>query len=180
MSLNELSRRMETLVEQILPFAPVEEADSNVEFQQDGESKKEGAPKVERGGRSQPVAVTGQVRHVPHQSSVWAETGDFVPSYDRLGQFYRKYNKILLDNIAIQKEKERLALENAQLEDLIAQYLEGLQVSDHVLSGENPLFVVNGRGGLNHDPPVRRIKPTIQDAVQIRNTAARQFLPVNK
>lgn len=30
------------------------------------------------------------------------------------------------------------------------------------------------RANLNHDPPVRRMKPVIQDAVQIRNTVARQ------
>lgn len=59
--------------------------------------------------------------------------------------FYRKYNKILLDNVAISKEKERLLLENAQLQDLIQQYIAGTQLSQNTLAEDNPLFVVNGR-----------------------------------
>ncbi|KAJ1401596.1 hypothetical protein B484DRAFT_405674, partial [Ochromonadaceae sp. CCMP2298] len=92
----------------------------------------------------------------------------------RLTNFYRRYNKILLDNVAISKEKERLGLENAQLTDLIQQYVQGTQLSDDVLAEDNPLFVVNGRANLNFDPPVRRARPVVQDAGQISNTAARQ------
>ena len=127
--------------------------------------------------------------------------------------------------MAISKEKERLLLENAQLQDLIQQvsfiaksckhickiftvintphragvlvfelqYISGTQLTQDTLSEDNPLFVVNGRWGLlicinnirneyayihranlNFDPPVRKIKPVIQDAIQIQNTAARQ------
>jgi hypothetical protein len=73
----------------------------------------------------------------------------------------------LLDNVAISKEKERLLLENAQLQDLIqqvetiilfiltmelmcisvscVQYISGTQLNQDTLSDDNPLFVVNGR-----------------------------------
>lgn len=66
-------------------------------------------------------------------------------SGNRLANFYRKFNKILLDNIAISKEKERLLLENAQLQDLIQQYISGTQLTQDTLAEDNPLFVVNGR-----------------------------------
>jgi hypothetical protein len=85
--------------------------------------------------------------------------------------FHRKYNKALLDTMAIDKEKQRLTEENAQLQDLITQFINGTRVSDAILSDDNPLFVVNGRANLNHNPPVRAIRPTIQDAATIQNTA---------
>jgi hypothetical protein len=189
LSLNDLSRRMETLLEQILPFAPVDEADPTALKDADQASQpaaRSESASPQRGEKvpknAHPPAAAGQVKHVAHQSSVWTHgaESDFVPSYDRLGNFYHKYNKILLDNVAINKEKERLAMENAQLQDLIQQYTEGLQINNDILSHDNPLLVINGRANLNHDPPVRKMKPTIQDAVQISATNTRQFQVTHK
>ena len=81
----------------------------------------------------------------------------------------------------------------------LLQYISGTQLTQDTLSEDNPLFVVNGRwdceireylnilllifvsnailkyrANLNFDPPVRKIKPVIQDAIQIQNTVARQ------
>lgn len=168
LSLNELSRKMETLVEQILPFAPIEEPNPDVVYKDqeqsqshsqslsqssahksDDRSNSPGKAHADKAAArtGNASAMTGQTKHVPHQSSVWTDAPEpeFVPSYDRLSNFYRKYNKILLDNVAINKEKERLSLENAQLQDLIQQYLEGLQVNDSILAADNPLLVINGR-----------------------------------
>jgi hypothetical protein len=60
-----------------------------------------------------------------HQSSVMNPFNQPIPPADRLYHFYRKFNKTLLDNIAIEKERDRLAAENAQLEDLIRQFMDG-------------------------------------------------------
>ena len=110
-----------------------------------------------------------------HQSSVWSpDEAQPVLYPDRLANFYRKYNKVLLDNIAINKEKERLMHENAQIEDLIQQYISGTRITADTLAGDNPLFVVNGRANLNHVPPVRKVQPTIQEATSIQSTIARQ------
>lgn len=79
-----------------------------------------------------------------HQSSVW-NSDVAIPPADRLASFYKKYNRVLLDNIAIEKERSRLATENAQLEDLLQQYLDGTRLTDSTLAEDNPLFVVNGR-----------------------------------
>ena len=94
-----------------------------------------------------------------HQSSVWTSDASQqqqqqqqqqpdarpqpVAYADRLAHFYRKYNKVLLDSI--DKEKERLVSENAQIEDLIQQYISGTKITGDTLLGDNPLFVVNGR-----------------------------------
>lgn len=197
--MSELMRKMETAQEQILPFAPVDITyaekpalnksptnKSKVKEALREASKDESAtsaPGQEADGSTVVGTVTtaqqraAQSQPPAHQASVWAlnEQNAVIPT-DRLAGFYRKYNKIVLDNVAIAKEKERLVLENTQLQDLISQYIAGTRLSDDVLADDNPLFVVNGRANLNFDPPVRKIaKPTVQDAATIQNTAARQI-----
>eukprot|EP01034_Spumella_vulgaris_P033781 gene33781-41672_t len=153
MELTELNRHMETVEEQTLPFG----------------GSDEGGIIGENHLLSSQSLVTS---HAPlkHQSSVWADDNrtHVLPS-DRLTNFNRKFNRILLDNLAIQKEKERLSLENAQLQDLIAQYISGTQIGDDTLSSDNPLFVINGRANLNFNPPVCKVRPVIQDADIIHN-----------
>ena len=100
----------------------------------------------------------------PEQTSTFTEEDKYVPAEERLGKFYDKYNRILLDCIAVDKEKIRLEEENAQLEDLIHQYLEGTKLTGNTLEGDNPLYVLNGRANLNAPLPVRKQKPTVQDA----------------
>jgi dynein regulatory complex subunit 2 len=240
LQLTDLSRRMETLSEQILPFATNLDSLNNQEIiyrdalegnlgEEAGASNPANTQQLDTttSGTHAAAATTTlkttkssrQSRHphsnnllsstaqyVAHQSSVWSlpsatqSNKEFVTPMDRLSNFYRHYNKILLDNIAIAKEKERLQLENAQLQDLIQQYMDGTKISNEILRDDNPLFVVNGRyvrsfsciyflffipdfllvffffffrANLNHDPPVRRVKPLIQDAVEIRNATVR-------
>ena len=81
----------------------------------------------------------------------------------------------MMDTIAIQKEKDRLELENNQLEDLVRQFIQGTKLDEEVLKSANPLFVVNGRANLNHVPPVRQQKPTIQNANIINNAQIKQL-----
>jgi dynein regulatory complex subunit 2 len=80
------------------------------------------------------------------QASVWApsSTSRIVPA-DRLSNFHRRVNKITLDTVALTKEKERLDSENAKLQDLITQYVNGTRIDDRILQQDNTLFVVNGR-----------------------------------
>lgn len=80
------------------------------------------------------------------QSSVWATNANnrIAPS-DRLANFHRRLNKVLLDTVALDREKERLDVENAKLSDLIGQYVSGTVINDAVLRDENPVFVINGR-----------------------------------
>jgi dynein regulatory complex subunit 2 len=126
LQLSELSRKVETIEEQILPFVPSESTKS---YPTDMFTSTD---------VSNPSAAK-------HQSMVASSQGHSVHPADRLIYFHRKLNKILLDNIAIGKEKERLEKENAQLEDLIAQYLDGTKVTESTVLSDNPLFVINGR-----------------------------------
>lgn len=182
LQLSELCRRLETMAEQVLPFAPLDEVNTDVIYKDDLQNSLENAPAAQ--GHSEhhaPTVTAGKAANndrekklkqvtlkttqgntqlsnagpVAHQSSVWninnttsalgSTRPEFVPPNDRLANFNKQYNKILLDNIAIGKEKERLMLENAQLQDLIQQYLDGTRLTGDTLRDDNPLFVVNGR-----------------------------------
>lgn len=169
--LSELCRRLETEQETILPFVGslthAKAAASDVEGVDD---ETEPSKILERSSMVVDVPPT-------HQASLWtshAHTAVPVLIPDRMQNFYRKYNKTLLDCIAMDKEKERLQLENMQLQELIQQYVSGTKITDEILAEDNPLFVVNGRANLNYAPPVRHLQPVIQDATIIQSTNARQ------
>lgn len=110
------------------------------------------------------------------QSSVWATNASsrIMPA-DRLANFHRRMNKVLLDTVALSKEKDRLESENAKLQDLISQYISGTRIDESSLRGDNPLFVVNGRSNLSNPLPVRlnggNVQLTIQDERTVLNIA---------
>eukprot|EP00925_Amoebophrya_sp_RCC4383_P006962 GSA25T00005839001.1 len=70
-----------------------------------------------------------------------------------LDNFFKRFNKVHLDVLAIKKEKHRLKSENTQLRSILKQFLDGVAVSEEVLQKANPLFIVNGRVNLNYVPP---------------------------
>jgi hypothetical protein len=212
--LGELSRKMETMLEQILPFGAIDAvpqvAPADGHNSSGGNTESMGGAASVASSHAAPQSSNASGPHIsrkgknaeekpgiyvppPHQSSVWNVESNPVPSSDRLANFYKKYNRVLLDNIAIEKERSRLATENAQLEDLLQQYLDGTRLTDDTLSEDNPLFVVNGRylfdsllcicifirllslfrANLNAALPVKKIT-TIQDATYIQSVVARQ------
>ncbi len=85
-------------------------------------------------------------------------TGIRVGQYNEfmmLDQFYKRYNKVLLDRLAVDKQKKMLDKENVFLKSLLKQYIDGVSVNDDVMANANPLFVVNYKVNLNK-PPVER------------------------
>jgi hypothetical protein len=66
----------------------------------------------------------------------------------------KRYNKVLLDKLAIEKQKRTLEKENAFFKSLLKEYLDGCSVNDDVIRNPNPLLVVNERIRLNR--PVDR------------------------
>jgi len=78
-----------------------------------------------------------------------------VDEWTYLDNFFKRYNKVKLDHLAIERERDRLGHENAQLRSILKQFLDGVSVNQDVLSQANPLLVVNGRVNLNHVPHKR-------------------------
>ena len=63
--------------------------------------------------------------------------------YSALENFWKRYNKVMLDKVAMDRERQCLQQENQQLRTLLKQYLDGISVNDEILSQVNPLFVIN-------------------------------------
>merc|ERR1712194_42804 len=79
-----------------------------------------------------------------------------IDEWTYLDNFFKRFNKVKLDHLAIDQEGTRLHKENTQLRSILKQFLDGVSVNEDVLSQPNPLLVVNGRVNLNH-VPVKRI-----------------------
>ncbi len=47
-----------------------------------------------------------------------------------MNNFFKRYNKVLLDRLAIQKQKEALNKDNQMLKSLLKQYLDGISLND--------------------------------------------------
>jgi len=78
-------------------------------------------------------------------TTVNSSDGQPIRGWHALDQFYKRYNKVLLDKIAIGAEKKRLQAENADLKALLKQYLDGVAITSDALDKDNPLLIVNGR-----------------------------------
>jgi hypothetical protein len=95
------------------------------------------------------VGATGSVAGLP------------VDEWGLLDNFYKKYNKVLLDKLAVASEKKRLQAENQALRQLLQQYLDGVAITATAVDNDNPLLIVNGRIALADGPQVRRGRPRL-------------------
>ena len=79
---------------------------------------------------------------------------DAYNEFGMLDNFYKRFNKVHLDKLAINKQKATLEKENLFFKNLLKQYLDGVSVNDDVINNNNPLLVVNNRVNLNRPPVV--------------------------
>jgi len=151
LKLAELARKMETEQEKVMPFflsAQSEQLDKEAEAMvQKSQGQFETPTEQEK-------EASGEIN--PLQSSAFDKQTKRVEHWNMLDNFHKKYNRVLMDQLAIERERERLVKENADLQDILKQYLDGVSVNDDVINQSNPLFVVNGRTNLNRNMPVRR------------------------
>mmetsp|Transcript_40136 Transcript_40136/g.87673 ORF Transcript_40136/g.87673 Transcript_40136/m.87673 type:complete len:489 (-) Transcript_40136:167-1633(-) len=98
-----------------------------------------------------------------------------IDEWTYLDNFFKRFNKVKLDHLAIEQEGKRLQKENLQLRSILKQFLDGVSVNEDVMSQPNPLLVVNGKVNLNH-VPVKRIGDTkvyVEAAHHVTNAAIR-------
>jgi DNA repair exonuclease SbcCD ATPase subunit len=60
-----------------------------------------------------------------------------------LQNFWKRYNKVKLDVMAITKQKAEVEKQNEILKNYLQQYYDGFHVNNVVMTNENPLLVVN-------------------------------------
>merc|ERR1719230_438358 len=133
----ELTRKLETEREKVLPFY-----ESSVE---DEEKAASDAADIRKSLQTSAAGKDGQV----------------VEEWDYLSNFFKRYNKVLLDVTAIERERERLRNENGDLRSILKQYLDGISVNEDVINAPNPLLVVNHKTNIVMPSGRRPVASTI-------------------
>ncbi|XP_050399667.1 dynein regulatory complex subunit 2 [Patella vulgata] len=142
--LSEMCRKLETEEEKVLPFY----ASSLTKEEEED--------------------VQGAILEPPSE-----KLATVMHEYSSLDNFWKRFNKVLLDKLALDKEKQTLSEENQQLRTLLKQYLDGISVNDEILSQVNPLFIVNNKTNVTLnipvvDPRIRRPAPqTVIEAAHV-------------
>lgn len=155
LKLAELARKYETEREKVLPFYSSSVEDEAVAEEESNEMMKS----------VQTTAKQYEQKDEEEQDyhAKFEDNGKDVEEWNSLDCFYKKFNKVMVDKLAIERERDRLKSENNQLQSLLKRYLDGIAVNDDVLTSYNPLLVVNGKTNIQM-PPVRELgNPTIQE-----------------
>ncbi|XP_069762558.1 dynein regulatory complex subunit 2 [Narcine bancroftii] len=82
------------------------------------------------------------------------ELAETMTDYVALEQFWKRYNKVLLDQMVLEQEKHALLQENRKLRQLLKQYLDGISVNEEILSNLNPLIVINNKTNVKENMTV--------------------------
>ncbi|DBA94555.1 hypothetical protein WJX77_004903 [Trebouxia sp. C0004] len=152
LKLGELCRKLETEQEKVLPFCSPEQAlgmqplfDQEEPQQSEAESS---ATSFDDGDHAGMSRLMSRRENNFKQGSGHAldHAGSPVSEWDYLNNFFKRYNKAFLDKAAVDKERARLAAENADLRTILQQYLDGISVNEAVMNNPvNPLLVINQR-----------------------------------
>jgi hypothetical protein len=94
------------------------------------------------------VNAEGTHEHGAGSLSSWGSGADGTPleEYEYLNRFFQRFNKVFLDQAAIERERGRLDQENEDLRTILKQYLDGISINEDVVNNPaNPLIVVNNK-----------------------------------
>ncbi|XP_069086598.1 dynein regulatory complex subunit 2 [Pleurodeles waltl] len=142
----EMCRKLETEEEKVLPFYP---STLSAEEQQE----------AEQASTEKPTENLAQL----------------MQDYVALDLFWKRYNKALLDQWALEREKAVLCQDNQKLRLLLKQYLDGISVSDEVLSTRNPLLIVNNQSNILPRVPVTdsRVQRPVYTVIEAAHVVSR-------
>ncbi|XP_037370562.1 dynein regulatory complex subunit 2 [Talpa occidentalis] len=87
------------------------------------------------------------------------ELAKVIVDYSGMENFWKRYNKVRLEQLSLQHRRGQLLEINRKLREMLKQYLDGISVSDEVLNQLNPLFIVNHRSNLPQPIPTPTIQP---------------------
>lgn len=141
LKLADSARRLETQEEKVLPFYA--DSISPQEVSQAEETEQISFPGV-------PQAPSAANEGFSARALTFS--GEPVEPHAALSNFWKRYNKSLLDKLAAERQQQDLEAENQRLRGILKQYLDGVSVSEDVLRQDNTLFIVNGRTNLPANP----------------------------
>ena len=90
-----------------------------------------------------------------------------------LEHFWKRYNKVLLDVIAIRKQKIEIERHNEALKSMLQTYYEGFTVNNVIMTNDNPLLIIDKK--LNDDTKEDMLGKTLQEAGFIYCELDKQF-----
>jgi hypothetical protein len=99
---------------------------------------------------------------------------EFYEEVESLQQFWKRYNKVKLDVIAITRQKEEYVKQNDILRSLLQQYYDGFTVNHMVMTNENPLLSIEPHRDYKN-PIEENYGKTLQEAGVIYNEINKQF-----
>ncbi|XP_027700234.1 dynein regulatory complex subunit 2 [Vombatus ursinus] len=76
------------------------------------------------------------------------ELAKLMENFTGLENFWKRYNKVKLEQLSLQRRRAQLLETNEKLRHMLKQYLDGISVNDEVLSQLNPLFIINQRSNI--------------------------------
>lgn len=96
------------------------------------------------------VLTPTELEEVERQNSedLTEELAKAMADYSGMENFWKRYNKVKLEVLSLQHRRVQLLEISRKLREMLKQYLDGISVSDEVLSQLNPLFIVNHRSNL--------------------------------
>ncbi|XP_013361099.1 PREDICTED: coiled-coil domain-containing protein 65 isoform X2 [Chinchilla lanigera] len=106
------------------------------------------------------------------------ELAKVMADYSGMENFWKRYNKVKLEQLSLQHRRAQLLEINRKLREMLKQYLDGISVSDEVLSQLNPLLIVNHRSNLPPPLPAAMARPgdrppTTYNVVEAAHVASR-------
>lgn len=121
----EMTRKLETEREQVLPF-PQSIVESDPEF----------------------------VTRMQQFKLQLKGDSKYVAESDMFDKFYRRFNKVLLEKLSLQREREALQQQNNHLRQMLSKYMSGMGISKNLMNSPNTLFIVNQ----NTNAPLRKVE----------------------
>jgi len=89
--------------------------------------------------------------------------------------FWKRYNKVLLDVIAIKKQKSEVERQNETLKSMLQQYYDGLTVNNVVMTNENPLIIIDNKEMINYYLENQNTGITLQEGAHIKMDFNKQY-----
>jgi chromosome segregation ATPase len=112
---------------------------------------------------------------LPQFDKIFGVDENIYDEIESLRNFWKRYNKVLLDSIAVKRQKEEIEKQNELLKNLLQQCYDGLTVNNVVMnSKENPLLIIDNQSNLYYTLEDKKQTFTLQEGNQIRNEFIKQ------
>ncbi|XP_056654313.1 dynein regulatory complex subunit 2 [Monodelphis domestica] len=94
------------------------------------------------------------------------ELAKLMENYTNLENFWKRYNKVKLEQLSLERRRTQLLETNEKLRQMLKQYLDSISVSDEVMSQLNPLLIVNNRSNIPPTPKENIVRDQVYNIIE--------------